>query len=157
VVSKTVLVSCSAYYSTLKMEATCSSETSADFQRTTWRYIQEYNIWHSTAWIRNAATSKNSTLQITPNARHNTPYPWWMNRCCNRIVCIDLYSFQTLADSRTFPAKQAEYLADTNVLLFFPRIVLTKRAHHSIVGWGTMLQAGRSRVWFPMRSLHAFN
>jgi hypothetical protein len=36
------LVSCSAYFSTLKMEAVCSSETSVDFQRTTWRYIPEY-------------------------------------------------------------------------------------------------------------------
>jgi hypothetical protein len=25
----------------MKMEATCSSETSVDFQRTTWRYIPE--------------------------------------------------------------------------------------------------------------------
>jgi hypothetical protein len=33
------LVSCSAYSSTLKMKATCSSEMSVDFQRTTWRYI----------------------------------------------------------------------------------------------------------------------
>jgi hypothetical protein len=30
-----------AYYSTLKMKAVCSSETSIDFQRTTWRYIPE--------------------------------------------------------------------------------------------------------------------
>jgi hypothetical protein len=36
------LVSCSAYSSTLKMDATCSFETSVDFQRTTWRYIPEY-------------------------------------------------------------------------------------------------------------------
>jgi hypothetical protein len=35
------LVSCSAYSSTLKMEAICSSETSVDFQRTTRRYIPE--------------------------------------------------------------------------------------------------------------------
>jgi hypothetical protein len=32
-----VLVSCSAYFSTL----ICSSETSVDFQRTTWRYIPQ--------------------------------------------------------------------------------------------------------------------
>jgi hypothetical protein len=32
-----MLVSCSAYSSTLKMEATCSSETSVDFRRTTRR------------------------------------------------------------------------------------------------------------------------
>jgi hypothetical protein len=35
------LVSYLAYSSTLKMEATCSSETSEDFQRTTRRYIPE--------------------------------------------------------------------------------------------------------------------
>jgi hypothetical protein len=33
--------SCMAYSSTLKMEATCSSETSADFRQTTRRYIPE--------------------------------------------------------------------------------------------------------------------
>jgi hypothetical protein len=31
-------------YSTLKMEATCSSETSVDFQRATFRYITEESI-----------------------------------------------------------------------------------------------------------------
>jgi hypothetical protein len=35
------LVSCSAYFPTLKMEAICSSETSVDFQWTTRRYIPE--------------------------------------------------------------------------------------------------------------------
>jgi hypothetical protein len=35
------LVSCLAYSSTLKIEETWSSETSVDFQRTTWRYIRE--------------------------------------------------------------------------------------------------------------------
>jgi hypothetical protein len=30
-------------------------------------------------------------------------------------------------------------------------------AHDSVVGWGTMLQAGRSRVQIPMRSLDFFN
>jgi hypothetical protein len=34
------LVSCLAYYSILKMEATCSSETSVDFQRTTRVYTR---------------------------------------------------------------------------------------------------------------------
>jgi hypothetical protein len=35
-----------AYSSTLKMEATCSSETSADFHQTTWRYIPEEKSVH---------------------------------------------------------------------------------------------------------------
>jgi hypothetical protein len=34
-----------AYSSTLKMEATCSFETSADFQRTTLRYIQKAELF----------------------------------------------------------------------------------------------------------------
>jgi hypothetical protein len=38
------LVSSSAYFSTLKMEETCSSETSVDFQRAARRYIPEDRI-----------------------------------------------------------------------------------------------------------------
>jgi hypothetical protein len=41
------LVFCLAYSSTLKMEATCSSETSVDFQRTTRRYIPEDKTLHN--------------------------------------------------------------------------------------------------------------
>jgi hypothetical protein len=37
-----ILVSCLPYSSTLKMEATCSSKTSLDFQQATWCYIPEY-------------------------------------------------------------------------------------------------------------------
>jgi hypothetical protein len=36
-----LLDSCLAYSSTLEMKATCSSETSVNFQRTTRRYIPE--------------------------------------------------------------------------------------------------------------------
>jgi hypothetical protein len=34
-------LSCSAYYSNLKMEVVCSSKMSVDFQQTTWCYIPE--------------------------------------------------------------------------------------------------------------------
>jgi hypothetical protein len=40
------LVSCFAYSSTIKIEATCSSETSVDSQWTTRQYIQENKILH---------------------------------------------------------------------------------------------------------------
>jgi hypothetical protein len=36
-----MLVSCLVYSSTLKMDVTCSSETTADIQQTTWHYIPE--------------------------------------------------------------------------------------------------------------------
>jgi hypothetical protein len=42
-----MLVSCLANYSTLKIKATCSSETSVDFERTTRGYITEYNTLHN--------------------------------------------------------------------------------------------------------------
>jgi hypothetical protein len=41
------VVSCSAYSSTLKMEAICSFETSVEFQRTTRRYIPEDSTLHN--------------------------------------------------------------------------------------------------------------
>jgi hypothetical protein len=41
------LVSCSAYFLTLKMEAICSSEMSDDTQRTTRRYIPEDGTLHN--------------------------------------------------------------------------------------------------------------
>jgi hypothetical protein len=42
-----LLVLCLVYFSTLKMVATCSSETSAEFERTTRRYIPEDNTLHN--------------------------------------------------------------------------------------------------------------
>jgi hypothetical protein len=47
------LVSFSAYFSILKMEAICSSETSVDFQRTSQRYIPEPPLWEW-HWSRTA-------------------------------------------------------------------------------------------------------
>jgi hypothetical protein len=41
------LVSCSAYSSTLKMEAICTSETSVDIQQTTGRYIPQGSTLHN--------------------------------------------------------------------------------------------------------------
>jgi hypothetical protein len=41
-----VLVSCLAYFSTQKMEAACSSETSVDFHRTRRRYVPEDRALH---------------------------------------------------------------------------------------------------------------
>jgi hypothetical protein len=42
-----LLVSCLGYFLTLKIEATCSYETSVDFQRTTRRYIPEDGTLHN--------------------------------------------------------------------------------------------------------------
>jgi hypothetical protein len=51
------LVSCSAYFSTLKMEAICSSKTSVDFQQTTWCYIPEDSTLLTTALLQEHAIS----------------------------------------------------------------------------------------------------
>jgi hypothetical protein len=54
------LVSCSAYL-TLKMKAICSSETSVDFQRITWRYIFKRHLatTYKVADLRHARSSRN--------------------------------------------------------------------------------------------------
>jgi hypothetical protein len=97
------LVSCSAYFLTLKMEAICSSETSVDSQRTTWHYIPEDGTLH--------------------------------NHCCENL---ESYISKLLPDC----------------IAWFHKSVLFKvYGEYSIVGWGTMLQARRSQVWFPMRLL----
>jgi hypothetical protein len=48
-----LLVSCSAYSLTMKMEATCSSETLVNFQRTGRRYILEDNNTLHNQWYEN--------------------------------------------------------------------------------------------------------
>jgi hypothetical protein len=50
------LASCSAYSSTMMMEAACFSETSDDFQWATWRYIQKDRTLHRsiTSWVIHA-------------------------------------------------------------------------------------------------------
>jgi hypothetical protein len=60
------LVSCSAYNSTLKMEATCSSETSVDIQRTTWRYIPEYSTLQLVLSIKKSCTKKSGQYVLGP-------------------------------------------------------------------------------------------
>jgi hypothetical protein len=47
-----MLVSCSAYSATLKMEATGPSETSADFQWTAGRYIPEHKTLHDVMTVK---------------------------------------------------------------------------------------------------------
>jgi hypothetical protein len=42
-----MLVSCLAYYSTMKMYAICSSKKSVDFHQTIWHYVPEDRILHS--------------------------------------------------------------------------------------------------------------
>jgi hypothetical protein len=58
----------------------------------------------------------------------------------------------------TFCSKSNKFLIchykRNNIFLLYGNYI---GARGSVVGWGTMLQAGRSRVRFPMRSLGFFN
>jgi hypothetical protein len=79
----------SDYLSTLRMEATCSSEMSVDFQRTTWRYVAEDRTLHNhrchnlkpfikirnTVWeIRNLDTASNGENHLPPKLGQVTEY-----------------------------------------------------------------------------------
>jgi hypothetical protein len=107
--SSFTLVSCSAYFSTLKMEAICSSETSVETQCTTRRCIPEDGTLH--------------------------------NHCCWEPQILHVYLMFTTYKWAT---------------AFILGIIMWKGARSSVVGWGTMLQARRSQVRFPM-SLDFFN
>jgi hypothetical protein len=63
------LLSCSAYSSTLKMEAICSSETSVDIQRTTRRYK---TVFFVTTAVRtsNPTTQENSVTSALSQSRN---------------------------------------------------------------------------------------
>jgi hypothetical protein len=65
------LVSCLAYSSTLKMEATYSSEMSVEFQRTIWRYIPEGKTLNNRTVI--VSEGKNGNSSVVVNCR-NTRY-----------------------------------------------------------------------------------
>jgi hypothetical protein len=54
-----------AYFSTMKMEATCSFETSVDFQQAAWRYIPEERTLHSQRCLPADQRSSNKTQQKT--------------------------------------------------------------------------------------------
>jgi hypothetical protein len=70
------LVSCSAYYSTLKMEEKFSSETSVKFQRTTRRYIPEESSLHSHR-CENLKPYTGWTVAVYFCESHCHVYGWW--------------------------------------------------------------------------------
>jgi hypothetical protein len=68
-----MLASCLAYSLTLKMEVTCFSETSVDFQRTTQRYIPEYGILHNNCCYSLKFYIHEGRLTIDPPAHQSPP------------------------------------------------------------------------------------
>jgi hypothetical protein len=60
-----MLVSCLAYSSTLKMEAICSSKTSVETQRTTWRLIPEDDTLHYGVRSQTAHFLHDLAIEIT--------------------------------------------------------------------------------------------
>jgi hypothetical protein len=60
-----LLVSCEAYSLTLKIEATCSSETSVYFQRTTWCYVLEDRTLHNHRYEDLKSYVKGKAIHVT--------------------------------------------------------------------------------------------
>jgi hypothetical protein len=57
-----MFVTCLVYSSTLRMEATCTSETSADFQWATWHYISEDRTLQEQSLTKNFCTYNHPSL-----------------------------------------------------------------------------------------------
>jgi hypothetical protein len=114
------LVSFLVYSLTLKMETTCSSETSTHFQRATRRYIPEDRSLH--------------------------------NHCCKNLILQCTSALRGVWDDKQDNKTMGKRLLDvceTRTLSSFVSGIQWG-ASGSVVGWDTMLQAGRSRVSFPM-------
>jgi hypothetical protein len=94
-----MLVSCLVYSSKLKMEATCSSETSVDFQRVTRCYIPEDRSFHNHYCENFKSCSANSllrgsqvhTLHFNTQQRHLLTLHWSLGQSCGsirKILCV---------------------------------------------------------------------
>jgi hypothetical protein len=119
------LVSCLAYSSTLKMEASFSSETSVDFQRIARRYIPGDRTLHS--------------------------YTWFMK--CVVLISAGTEVFCGFPQSLQGNAPDEATTASFQIAIHQSFYYLTL---YDLDTRDTMLQAGRSRVRFPM-SLEFFN
>jgi hypothetical protein len=92
------LVSCSAYSSDLKMEATCSFETSVGFQRTTRRDIPEDRNLHElfVCFSKTLVKTWGETRCIVSSPiLHDSPFGWLASRSpWTSCACyMDFYSF----------------------------------------------------------------
>jgi hypothetical protein len=74
----------------------------------------------------------------------------WVTGPCSRIQCYGhthcLYLQSRMRKQHVSPKCSYLYTSIYNIYIFMG-------TRGSVVGWGTMLQAGRSQVWIPMRQL----
>jgi hypothetical protein len=119
-----MLVSCLTYSLTLKMEATCSSKTSDDFQRTTQRYIPEDRTHHNdhcenlktcrrldTSWFSQSLRLKTSLVLTVPSRRSVVwsvlyPHRWFLTR----ILPVETLSLLQPKWQSRLTARLAEHL-----------------------------------------------
>jgi hypothetical protein len=75
----------------------------------------------------------------------------------NALPLLYIYSYEKTRLELREIFKKALYAVSINSQLWAQVVVNTGyvrvSARGSVVCWGTMLQAGRTPVWFPMRSL----
>jgi hypothetical protein len=78
-------------------------------------------------------------------------------RCSCYLLYVTLPLTETVLDTKviaTFMLCTSMLRAEQSMFWPFTCLPIIKGARRSVVGWGTVLQAGRSRVRFPMRSLN---
>jgi hypothetical protein len=119
-----MLISCLAYSLTVKMEATCSSETSVDFQRTTSRYIPDYKVLHNhrcenlKAYTGSYYDSKHSVLwTISCTYFRKMPFPI-LPRSCNQTLWVLVFQ----STKRNYISRERE--DEKSLLLWFGLLLL---------------------------------
>jgi hypothetical protein len=79
-----MLVSCFAYYSTLKMEETCSSEMLVDFQRTTRRYIPQDRTFQTNSFVLSTSQAHIQLPIRAPTRDYATSA--FVSKCCRHMI-----------------------------------------------------------------------
>jgi hypothetical protein len=163
-----LIFSCLAYFSTLKMNVTCSSEPWVDFHWIALHYIPEDKTLHN-----DCCENLRSTWWLTMTVWcDNVHVIWWIGPkfwslhpplfTLKREVAgsfkmwIPIYQTKGLTMKVTVICNKM-YFEIYRLLWFNGMLMYSLGACGSIVGWGTMLQAGRLRVRVPRRWIFFFN
>ena len=112
-------------------------------------------LLHVVTVRRGSVPQQTDSVKLTTPSRCST-HVCFTPFCCNVLYrCTPLLNLRSLIFGVT-PFGRLRYITLSPYALFFYLRSLFQGARGGAVGWGTALQAGRSRVRFPMVSMEFF-
>ena len=112
-------------------------------------------LWRKYILVTNSVCEVSSRLRIGRALKFSFSL-------CSEVLCSRIYTDPSIIRTLVIGIPRSFELFRPNVAQYFPLnlllqcIIIVTGARGGAVGWGTALQAGRSRVLFPMVSLEFF-